>query len=122
LHHKSGGFAPSGSRRDQHFTDEAFVVAWTLRQLAGNVLSTAGSLPDFQQLAGLLGNLMPLLLRFQLHVLEQPFPEGTGQSFGHWAGRRQISVRRCIERPGAEQGRQRSLTTRLRRIDKRRLF
>jgi hypothetical protein len=34
--------------------------------------------PDFQQLVGLLGNLMPLLLRFQLQVLEPPFQYGPG--------------------------------------------
>jgi hypothetical protein len=43
--------------------------------------TAAGSPPDYQQLAGLLGNLMPLLLRFQSQVLEQPFQGGVGQSF-----------------------------------------
>ena len=44
--------------------------------------STAGgSPPDFQQLVGLLGDLMPLLLHFQSQVLEQPFQGGVGQSF-----------------------------------------
>jgi hypothetical protein len=32
--------------------------------------------PDLQQLVGLLGNLMPLLLRFQSQVLESPFQLG----------------------------------------------
>jgi hypothetical protein len=43
--------------------------------------TAAGSPPDFQQLVGLLGDLMPLLLRFQSQVLEQPFQGGLGQSF-----------------------------------------
>jgi hypothetical protein len=43
--------------------------------------TAAGSPPDFQQLVGLLGDLMPLLLRFQSQVLEQPFQGGIGQSF-----------------------------------------
>jgi hypothetical protein len=44
--------------------------------------TAAGSPPDFQQLVGLLGDLMPLLLRFQSsQVLEQPFQGGVGQSF-----------------------------------------
>jgi hypothetical protein len=43
--------------------------------------TAAGSSPDFQQLVGLLGDLMPLLLRFQSQVLEQPFQGGVGQSF-----------------------------------------
>jgi hypothetical protein len=43
--------------------------------------TVAGSPRDFQQLAGLLGDLMPLLLRFQSQVLEQPFQGGVGQSF-----------------------------------------
>jgi len=34
--------------------------------------------PDIQQLVGLLGNLMPLLLRFQSQVLEPEFPIGSG--------------------------------------------
>ncbi len=34
--------------------------------------------PDIQQLVGLLGNLMPLLLRFQSQVLEPEFPVGSG--------------------------------------------
>jgi hypothetical protein len=41
----------------------------------------AGSPPDFQQLVGLLGDLMPLLLRFQSQVPEQPFQGGLGRSF-----------------------------------------
>ena len=32
--------------------------------------------PDIQQLVGLLGSLMPLLLRFQSQTLEQPFQAG----------------------------------------------
>jgi hypothetical protein len=36
--------------------------------------------PDFQQLAGLLGNLMPLLLRFQSQVLETPLQSGLGNT------------------------------------------
>jgi hypothetical protein len=43
--------------------------------------TAAGSPPDFQQLVGLLGDLMPLLLRFQSQVLEQPFQGSFGQSF-----------------------------------------
>jgi hypothetical protein len=43
--------------------------------------TVAGSPPDFQQLVGLLGDLMPLLLRFQSQVPEQPFQGGVGQSF-----------------------------------------
>jgi hypothetical protein len=44
--------------------------------------STAGgSPPDIQQVVGLLGDLMPLLLRFQLQVQEQPFQGGLGQSY-----------------------------------------
>lgn len=43
--------------------------------------TAAGSPPDFQQLVGLLGDLMPLLLRFQSQVLEQPYQGGLGQSF-----------------------------------------
>lgn len=43
--------------------------------------TAAGSPPDFQQLVGLLGDLMPLLLRFQSQVLEQPFQGGLGQPF-----------------------------------------
>jgi hypothetical protein len=34
--------------------------------------------PEIQQLIGLLGNLMPLLLRFQTPGLEQPFLAGAG--------------------------------------------
>jgi hypothetical protein len=41
--------------------------------------TAAGSPPDFQQLVGLLGDLMPLLLRFQSS--QQPFQGGVGQSF-----------------------------------------
>lgn len=36
--------------------------------------------PDFQQLVALLGNLMPLLLRFQSQVLEPPFQFGLGSA------------------------------------------
>jgi hypothetical protein len=43
--------------------------------------TAAGPPPDFQQLVGLLGDLMPLLLRFQSQVLEQPFQGGLSQSF-----------------------------------------
>lgn len=43
--------------------------------------TAAGSTPDFQQLVGLLGDLMPLLLRFQSQVLEQPSHGGLAQSF-----------------------------------------
>jgi hypothetical protein len=43
--------------------------------------TASGSPPDFQQLVGLLGDLMPLLLRFQSQALEQPFQGGLGQSF-----------------------------------------
>lgn len=46
------------------------------RSAAGAAGSPA---PDFQQLVALLGNLMPLLLRFQSQVLEPPFQFG----FGH---------------------------------------
>jgi len=35
--------------------------------------ATASQSPDIQQLIGLLGSLMPLLLRFQAQTLEQPF-------------------------------------------------
>ena len=35
--------------------------------------AAASQPPDIQQLVGLLGNLMPVLLRFQLQALEQPF-------------------------------------------------
>lgn len=35
--------------------------------------ATASQSPDIQQLIGLLGSLMPLLLRFQSQTLEQPF-------------------------------------------------
>lgn len=38
--------------------------------------------PDFQQLVALLGNLMPLLLRFQLQV-EPTFQEGVSQTILH---------------------------------------
>jgi hypothetical protein len=34
--------------------------------------------PDVQQLIALLGNLMPLLLRFQSQVLESPYQSGSG--------------------------------------------
>ena len=44
----------------------------------------AGSQPaDFQQLVALLGNLMPLLLRFQLQVLEPPLQPGFGAAGMH---------------------------------------
>ncbi len=48
-----------------------------------NPSATTASQPqssDIQQLVGLLGNLMPLLLRFQPQVLEQPFQGGPGNA------------------------------------------
>jgi len=48
---------------------------------APNPSATTASQPlssDIQQFVGLLGNLMPLLLRFQSQALEQPFQGGPG--------------------------------------------
>ena len=48
---------------------------------ASNPSAATGSqplLPDMQQLVGLLGNLMPLLLHFQSQVLESSFQAGLG--------------------------------------------
>ena len=42
--------------------------------------------PDIQQLVGLLGSLMPLLLRFQSQTLEQPFQPVQGNFQGNLQG------------------------------------
>jgi len=47
---------------------------------SGAAVGSQSQQPDFQQLAALLGNLMPLLLHFQSQVRESPFQAALGNA------------------------------------------
>jgi hypothetical protein len=58
--------------------------AGSSRSSAGGAGAAGAQQPDFQQLAALLGNLMPLLLRFQLQFLQTPFQNEGFFGPGSW--------------------------------------